>query len=493
LNKDFYMPNKLKMPAFLSRLSRRTIWIIVGVVVLAGAGGFAYYKMVYLPAQTPSQPALQTTTVRQGDLTISASGTGTLAPADQVTFGFGTSGQVTTLSVKVGDQVQVGQVLAELDNTSQQVAYTQAKRALAELTSPYAIATAEQTIATDMTNIGTAHSQLAYLIGPDVLYWEEQIAKAQQDLADAQAAAKASPSTEADQKVKQIEDLLGVYQDKLKGSQDYYKNVYLPQYFTTRDRATGTKYVAAPTDAEIATARANLALDQATLVQDQNYLAALKGEKVPEDATGSNLTTLENAQLAVQTAEDNLSGTRLTAPISGTIMTLDFAVGDQVSAGAGVTIADLSQPYVQIYMDPTDWDKVAAGNAATVTFDALPNQTFTGKVTEVDPGLYTSGNTSAVQGMVLIDPPSSSPSINLPIGSTASVEVIAAQAKNAVLVSVNALHEYAPGKYSVFVDQNGKLTVRNVEIGLMDLVNAEVKSGLQPGEVVSTGIAETAQ
>ena len=48
------MPRKLKMPAFLSKLSSRTIWIIVGVVVLAGAGGFAYYKMVYLPAQTPS-------------------------------------------------------------------------------------------------------------------------------------------------------------------------------------------------------------------------------------------------------------------------------------------------------------------------------------------------------------------------------------------------------------------------------------------------------
>ena len=485
------MPSKIKMPAFLSRLSRRAIWMIVGVVVLAGAGGFVYYKMVYLPAQTPSQPALQTTVVRQGNLTISASGTGTLAPADQVTFGFGTSGQVTSLSVKVGDQVQAGQVLAELDNTSQQVAYTQAQRALADLTSPYAIATAEQTIATDMANIDTARGQLAYLIGPQVLYWEEQIAKTQQDLADAQAAAKATPSTEADQKVKQIEDQLSLYQDKLKGSQDYYQNVYLPQNFTKRDRATGTKYVAAPTDAEIATARANLALAQATLVQDQNYLAALKGEKVPEGSTGSNLTTLEDAQLAVQTAEANLTATRLTAPISGTVMTLDFAVGDQVSAGAGVTIADLSKPYVQIYMDPTDWDKVAAGYTANVTFDALPSQTFTGKVTEVDPGLYTSGNTSAVQGMVLIDPPSSE--LNLPIGSTASVEVIAAQAKNAVLVSVSALHEYAPGKYAVFVDQNGKLTVRDVEIGLMDLVNAEVKSGLQPGEVVSTGIAETAQ
>jgi HlyD family secretion protein len=489
------MPSKLKMPAFLSRLSRRTTWIIASAVVLVGAGGFAYYKMIYQPAQSPSQPALQTTTVRQGNLIISASGTGTLVPANQVTFGFGTSGQVTKLSVAVGDQVQAGQVLAELDSTSQQVQYKQAQRALADLTSPYAIATAEQALATAQAQVDTTRSHLAYLINPAVLSWEEQIAQTQQDLANAQAAAKASPSAEADQKVQQLQAQLSLDQDRLKGSQDYYEKVYIPANFTVKsvNRQTRqvTKYVAAPTDADIAAARAAYAQAQATVVEDQNYLAALKGEPVPQDATGTNLTTLENARLSLQTAEDNLAATRLTAPISGTVMTLDFAAGDEVSAGAGVTIADLSQPYVQIYMDPTDWDKVAIDNAANITFDALPSQTFTGKVTEVDPGLYTSGNTSAVQGMVLIDPPSSS--INLPIGSTASVDVIAAQAKNAVLVSINALHEYAPDKYAVFVDQNGQLTVRNVEIGLMDLVNAEVKSGLQAGEVVSTGITETAQ
>jgi len=56
---------------------------------------------------------------------------------------------------------------------------------------------------------------------------------------------------------------------------------------------------------------------------------------------------------------------------------------------------------------------------------------------------------------------------------------------------VAALHEASPGQYSVFVVQNGKLTLTMVTIGLQDLVNAEVKSGLQPGDVVSTGIVGT--
>jgi len=73
----------------------------------------------------------------------------------------------------------------------------------------------------------------------------------------------------------------------------------------------------------------------------------------------------------------------------------------------------------------------------------------------------------------------------------ASVTVISAQTQNAILVPLAALHEYAPGKYAVFVLRNGKLTVQMVEVGLQDLVSAEIKSGLQVGDVVSTGLLAT--
>jgi len=56
---------------------------------------------------------------------------------------------------------------------------------------------------------------------------------------------------------------------------------------------------------------------------------------------------------------------------------------------------------------------------------------------------------------------------------------------------VAALHEYSPGRYAVFVLKDGKLAQQLVEVGLEDLVNAEIKSGLQPGDVVSTGLLVT--
>ncbi len=478
------------MTNFFSKLSKRTLWIVLAVVILSSASGFAYYQMVYLPGQEQTdEPGLQTATVRRGDIVLYASGSGTLTAAAEASFGFGIGGQVEDMFVRVGDVVEAGQLLAELDNTTQEIQYTQAKRDLAELTSDYAMATAEQAIAEAMLEVDSAYSHLAYIISPSVLYWEEEIDRVEAELADARPEAGTSPSTEATQKIQELEAQLDLFQDKLEGSWDYYENNYLPDNFTLKDRATGTNYVSVPSDASIAEARAEYALAQAKVAEAQYYLAALKGEEVPEDATGNDLTELENAQLSLQSAEDNLDVTRLDAPISGTIMSLDFMVGDTLGTTAVVTISDLSQHYLEIFLDETDWGYIAVGYEAVVIFDALPDDIFSGQVTQVDPGLYESGNTSVVRGLVMLDETPSG--LNLPIGTGAAVDIIGGRAENVVLVPVDALRETSPGEYVVFVIENDKPKLRMFEIGLQDLFFAEVLSGLEPGDVVSTGLVDT--
>lgn len=482
---------KIKMPTFLPKFLKRTYWIILTIVFLASAGGFAYYKFLYTPDQQAEESALQTATVRRGDLVIYASGSGTLTAAAEASFGFGTSGQVKNVYAKVGDVVEAGQLLAELDSTTEEIQYAQAKRDLAELVSPSAIATAEQTLAEARLEVDSTYSTLAYLISPTVLKSEEEVARIEAELAAAKQQAESAPSTEADQKVKDLEAQLDLSQEKLKGNQVYYEEVYLPDNFTRKDRETRTKYVSRPAEASIAQARAEYDLAKAAVVEAENYLSALKGEEIPEDATGTNLTELENAQLNLQSVEETLNGTRLVAPISGTIMSLDIVVGDTAGTSEVVTIADLSQKYLEVYLDETDWGNIAVGYEAEVTFDALPDQIFTGKVTQVDPGLYTSNNTSVVRGLVLLD--DTQTGLNLPIGSAAAADIIGGRAENAVLVPVDALRETFPGSYAVFVVENGKPRLRVVEVGIQDLLYAEIKSGLEEGEVVSTGLVETQQ
>ena len=74
-----------------------------------------------------------------------------------------------------------------------------------------------------------------------------------------------------------------------------------------------------------------------------------------------------------------------------------------------------------------------------------------------------------MSGLVQLDPTSA----DLLLGMGGSVSVIAAQAQNAVLVPLTALHVDSAGKYSVLVMRNGELVTQDVRVGLKDLVNAD--------------------
>jgi multidrug efflux pump subunit AcrA (membrane-fusion protein) len=152
-------------------------------------------------------------------------------------------------------------------------------------------------------------------------------------------------------------------------------------------------------------------------------------------------------------------------------------------------VSDLSQPYLEVYLDESDWANINTNYDVEVTFDILPDKTFSGIVTSVDPGLYTESSSSVVRAMVKLTKIDES-TFNLPLGTTAAVDVIGGSAENAILVPIEALHQ-AGDQYTVFVMENGKPTVRVVEVGIQDLVYAEIKSGLKAGDIVTTGVTET--
>lgn len=483
----------------LGRLRRllgdpRGRWWVIGpaiVIVLAIAAG-AYYQLAYLPAhRTTTRTPSGVSVARRGTITLSAIGTGTLQAANEVQLGFGgnTSGKLVTLNVKVGDLVKAGQLLAEIDNSQAKINYQQAQQSLLSLTSPAAIAGAEQTLATDKATLYTDTNTLIYLISPDQYYWQQQVAQAQQNLAAAQAAGGSSPTADQQKAITTAQDRLKYYQDSLTGSRLRWLKTYVPIHFTsiTRTKGVVTKQVNTPTDATIAAAQAAMVADQNKIQEDQWYLDALNGKQIPATATGGNLASLETAQLNVQSAKAELDATQIFAPADGTILTVSATLGDNVSSSPIITMGDLSTLYVRTYMDESDFQSFQVGNAAQVVFNALPDKTFTGKVTEVDPALDISSGTAVVSGLVQLDPAKA----QLLIGMTASVTVIAGQAQDAVLVPITALHQQPGGAYYVMVVRNGQLTQTPVEVGLKDLVNAEITSGLQPGDVVSTASART--
>ena len=176
--------------------------------------------------------------------------------------------------------------------------------------------------------------------------------------------------------------------------------------------------------------------------------------------------------------------------MDGTILAVTAEVDENVS-GSFITLADLSQLYMEIFLDETDMDKIDLDYEVEVIFDALPDRVFTGRVVHVDPSLYTSGQISTVKGLVKLDENATAAINKLLLGMNATVDVIGGRAEDVALVPVEALRELTPDEYAVFVMEDGELKLRPVEVGLMDFTFAEIKSGLEVGEVVTTGIVET--
>lgn len=467
------------------------------LVLLLGAVVLIYFIQTRQAAAASAGPAPQTAVVRQGNLVISASGTGALAVSNEIDLSFTTSGQVTGVFVKPGDLVETGTLLAQIDDQQAQIAYTQAKQAYQELTSAAAIASAEQQAAQAQSDLMSAKYQLEYLISPEVLHWETEIAKGRETLKQAKISAEASPSNQDTQlDLKKAKDFLSFAQDKLKEAWKLYEDEYVPNTFRLVEDKNGNDIYLVPTELEIQLARTAIDESQKKVNDSQEYYDVLTGASIPEDASSDALVKLLQAERDLQDAQAALDGMKIFAPITGTILSVDTALGDSVRTktdtntdtetptGTVIVMADLSQLELEFYLDAADWSLAAVGNQAEVTFDVLPDQTFTGQVAQLDTELYQSNNSSFVKGIVQFD--NTLDGIHLPIGASASVDIIHARADNAVLVPIEALRETSPGKYVVFLDENGTLTQRTVEIGLQDQLYAEVKSGLNPGDVVST-------
>jgi len=494
-------------------LTNKAIKIVAAIILLAAltvSGYFTYSRITsQSAANTADETPLQTAKATVGNLLLYANGTGSVMPAAESSFGYNTSGQVSKIYMKVGDQVGAGQVLAQLDDTDAKIKLAEAQEAMNRLTSAAAIATAKEALATAESDFATAKATLEYLISPEVLYWEEKVAEREQVLADAQAAPQTDTSDAAKLKVTEAATSLKYAQDSLKYFQTVYEETYIPKTFTqyrTRRGRGGTrtevikvldedtgKYVDLiypPSEGEIGMARADYDLAKASIAEAQTYLDVLNGSEIPEGATGANLVTYIQTKHALETAEYNLNATKLIAPIRGTVTALNINLGDLADSSTAITISNLEQPYsLDAYLDAEDWGQVKIGYEVDVTFDIIPDQIFKGTVTGVYPTLDTTSSNSALVHITtrLNDPIA----YELPSGSAASVDVVGGRAENAVLVPVEALHEIDDGKYTLFVMENGKLRLHVVEVGLQDLTKAEIVSGLKAGDIVTTGVVET--
>lgn len=470
--------------------NRWMVWSVIAVVIILIGAGYTYYAQ--LQSSKNNATPIATSRISTGDIVLAATGPGTLVPNQQVSFGFKKSGKISEVLVKLGDHVKAGQVLAKVDDPTVQLEYNQAQANLAALSSPSSIATAEQALQDAKASYATARDTLQGLIGPDLLIAEDNFNTAQQQVELAKAAAEKNPSADNNKKVTDAETTLTTMQSILAQAQNDYTGKYVLQMFIYPVRnshgVTTSRELFAPSDIDISAAHAAYEIAIANLNDAQNYLDVLNGTLPIDQVPTSSVVKITEAQTAFDQAKANLDATQLTSPIDGIVTAITLNVGDKAGTSAAVTVSNTVQPYtLDVYLDETDWDKARVGFDANITFDMLPNKIYPGKVTEVFPALDRSSGTPLAHIRVQLN---SNINVDLPAGATGSVDIIGGKSLGAVIVPISALKEVQPGKYVVFLMKNNQPVEQAVEIGLEDIVNAEVKSGLKSGDVVMTNATD---
>ncbi len=266
---------------------------------------------------------------------------------------------------------------------------------------------------------------------------------------------------------------------------------------------------------------------QAVAAQDEAGVAQSRAQV--DSAHGR----VSQARAQLVHASDVLNKTTYVAPFDGVVTNLPVHEGETVVMGIQnapgstlMTVSDMAVVTAEVHVDETDIVNVGNGQAAEVTIDAMPGQTFKGKVTQIgdnaivrSTGLSTSQSTASSQEakdfkvvITLDDPPKRarpglSATAKITTGTEHGVLTIPIQAltmrdkkdleekkdnKSGKTVSA-AAPAPTPKKESqdlqgVFVVTKArKAEFREVKTGLTGTTDIQVKSGLQEGDEIITG------
>ncbi|MBK0396145.1 efflux RND transporter periplasmic adaptor subunit [Kingella bonacorsii] len=219
-------------------------------------------------------------------------------------------------------------------------------------------------------------------------------------------------------------------------------------------------------------------------------------------------SSIRQTQIAINTAEKDLGYTRITAPSAGTVVSLVVEQGQTINASQTsptvVQIADLTSMTNKMQIAEGDATKVKAGQTVNFTILSEPDTPISAKLDSIDPGLTTmsqgsySRSTDTTSNAIYYYARATvpNPEGKLAIGMTTQNTVEIASADNVLMVPTVAIKTKDGKKFVRVLGANNQASDREIQTGLKDSMNTEVKSGLNEGEKVvmsEMGAAEKAE
>ncbi|STZ56281.1 Macrolide-specific efflux protein macA precursor [Moraxella lacunata] len=398
-----------------------------------------YYHYTYCPCllffkpkETP--PSYLTADAVMGDIENTVMASGKVKPIYSVDVGAQVSGRIVKLYVDVGDEVKKGDLIAQINQVEQ-----------------------KNTVSNANANLQQAEASLAQA--------QANLASSQGNVASSEATlqARLAELKKAEQSFARLESLLKI------------------------DAISRQDYDDAQSAVEVA--RANVDVARANVQNAKNDVATAQAN------IQSQRASINKAQNDLSTATEDLSYTTIVAPMDGTVVSVTQKEGTTVnamqSAPTIVTLADLSRVRINAQISEADVVNVMAGMPARFNIIGNTQQQFDTTLAGVEPApeniSTTSSTDSAVYYIGYLDVDNAERKFR--IDMTAQVNIITNSVKNVLTIPSSAL-KGGKGKYSVqVVGADGIAKPVDVQVGLNNRVNAEIKSGLNAGDKVVIGEA----
>ena len=429
---------------------------------------------------TPTSTSTATSYGQVSQVTIpnTFEGSGVITARQVASAAWSTNGTIGKVAVEVGQQVKAGDILMTLDQESLPDSFKLTQMKFTQLTSPSALAAAKQTVLDDQAALNTAIYATNNPYQPKA-----------EKLNDCY---KAFYETQKDYLDKLIiyNDLIALPTPK---TQDEITalNKQINQASSERYKAYSTMLTAASdlvynkslaTGTSIQAWDTAIAVAQAKLLDDSNYLAVLSGQDLPQDQ-------VSDALIAYYQAKSAADAVNLRSPIDGTVAEISDDAGIVVSPSqTSATIIDRSKLYITISMPDTNIINMKTGMVANITVTALPDQKLTGTVVEISATGQVSNGVSSYDVKIALD---QAPE-NVPLNAAANVEVVIGDPQVSLVVPATAIQTDTNGEYVILVT-NGNSQQVSVTSGKILSDNSVVVTGdLEEGDTVELFIAATA-
>ncbi|HOA19646.1 MAG TPA: efflux RND transporter periplasmic adaptor subunit [Sedimentibacter sp.] len=231
-------------------------------------------------------------------------------------------------------------------------------------------------------------------------------------------------------------------------------------------------------------------------VEEGDLLVRIAGSDVTQliqndiDEITNAYKEIENIYRRIDKISELTSKLMVTAPTDGMVAYVNYRVGDQITANEqsdqwSLMLMDVyNTDEMYIYTNASDLDVlyIAQDAPVIVTVDALPGETFDGKVMRLDSYTdYRTGETVynvqiRVEGREGLRP-----------GMNTNCFVDSGESLDTLLIPIEAVFE-ENGKQKVeILKEDNQVEVVEIETGLMNDMYVEVISGLEEGQLVVTG------